>query len=169
MNRYLTKLPYGLPGEVYRSSLPFSPLFDPKGRVLDAYHDAGIEVVVMLNEVEEVFSLIGFDLRNHYEALGFRVIHSPIPDFSIPSQDSLAETLLQTLNAARARERVVIHCHAGSGRTGVLAACLARVVFDLEGEEAVRWVRQFVPTAVENALQYQFVLDFEWNRDADQC
>jgi hypothetical protein len=46
------------------------------------------------------------------------------------------------------------------GRTGTFAACLARIVFGMDGDSAIAWVRQFVPTAVENILQAQFVSKF---------
>ena len=75
MNPDLTLLPYGLAGPIYRSSLPFSPMFDPAGRLLDAYLSAGIDVVVMLTQPEEVQRLIRMNLAERYEALGLSLIH----------------------------------------------------------------------------------------------
>jgi protein tyrosine phosphatase domain-containing protein 1 len=70
--------------------------------------------------------------------------------------------LKATLAAAEAGRTIAIHCHAGVGRTGILAACLAKTVFGISGEDAVAWLRQFIPEAVEGDLQYRFVLDFSW-------
>jgi protein tyrosine/serine phosphatase len=157
----LTELPYGLAGTIYRSPLPFSPLFDPQGRLLAAYQAAGIDTVIMLNMAEEVLRLTGQDLAARYREQGYSVIHAPVPDFQTPQPEVLQTALARTLAAADEGHTIVMHCHAGVGRTGILAACLARTVFGLPGEEAIAWVRQFIPEAVENEAQYQFVLDFE--------
>jgi uncharacterized protein (DUF952 family) len=161
----LTHLPFDLPGAIYRSPLPFSPLFDPRGDILEAYLDAGIDVVVMLTEDHEVWDLTGLKLRDRYQQLGLEVIHRPIVDFSVPSEDELRTSIQDVLEAAQAGKRIVIHCHAGSGRTGLFVACMAKAVFQMSGREAIRWVRQFVPTAIETGQQARFVEDFIWTGD----
>lgn len=165
MKNILTKLPYGLAGTIYRSPLPFSPMFDPEGRVLPAYEAAGVELVVMLNTIDELQGLLGYDLGALYSELGYDVIHAPVPDFQTPPLDVFQPALEGTLAAAQEGRTIAIHCHAGIGRTGTLTACLAKVVFGLSGEDAVAWVRQFIPDAVENQAQYQFVLDYQVPKD----
>ena len=157
----LTELPYGLPGRIYRSPLPFSPLFDPDGRLLTAYALAGVDTVVMLTTSEEAQRLTGQDLAERYREVGYTVIHAPVPDFQTPQAKVFTSALAGTLSAAREGRTIVIHCHAGIGRTGTFAACLAKLTFGMTGEAAIAWVRGFIPEAVENAAQYQFVLDFQ--------
>ena len=161
MNADLTLLPYDLAGPVYRSSLPFSPIFDPFGLLLDAYSTIGIDIVVMLTQPDEVQRLIGMNLAERYREMGFEVIKSPIPDFSVPKEGALNEPILETLRAARKGRTIVIHCHAGLGRTGMFAACLAKVVFGMNSMEARAWVREQIPHAVETREQFNYVKSFE--------
>lgn len=161
----LTTLPYDLAGKVYRSPMPFSPVFDPAHKVLNAYIKAGIDTVVMLTPDEEVEAITQRNLRHVYQQMGYEVIYTPVPDFSIPEPGQFEVTIAQTLAAAKVGKTIAIHCHAGLGRSGIFAACLAKVVFDIPGEEAFVWVRKYIPEAVETREQYQFVIDFNYLED----
>ena len=158
----LTRLPYGLAGEIYRSPMPFSPAFDPGNEVLDAYIEAGVDTVVMLTSDEEAQAITGRSLRSVYQQMGYDVIYVPVPDFSIPAPGQFENALPQALAAAQAGRTIAIHCHAGLGRSGIFAACLAKEVLGISGEEAFAWVRKSLPEAVETQVQYQFVVDFEY-------
>lgn len=164
-NADLTLLPYNLAGTIYRSALPFSPMFDPGGYVLEAYHAAGIDLIVMLTQTAEVRRLIGMDLEASYLSLGFDVISAPVRDFSVPEQGALDEAIRQTIQAAKQGRTVAIHCHAGLGRTGMFAACMAKVVFGMDGQEARVWVREHIRDAVETREQYMFVQSFELSEE----
>lgn len=161
MNDGLVELPFGFSGRIYRSPLPLSPYFDHQQNLLDEFLDADVGVVVMLTPWQEAYQLTGQDLRKRYQDLGFRVIEVPIIDFSVPVKGELDKPIAQTIEAAQNGENLVAHCHAGRGRTGMFFACLAKVVLDLNGEDAIKWVREYLPGAVENLQQVQFVEDFE--------
>ena len=160
VSEQLTQLPYGLKGKVYRSALPHSPLFDPDDALLDVFEQAGVDVVVMLTPEDEVQEVTGRDLKAEYHACGFEVIHAPVEDFSIPDPGAFQAPIHDALKAAQSGKTVVIHCQAGLGRTGMFAACLAKVVLGLSGEDAVAWVRQHVPDAVQTAQQFRYVENF---------
>jgi len=161
----LTLLPFGLAGVIYRSPMPFSPLFDSQGLLLDAFISAGVDVVVMLTPKQEVKELLGMDLYVSYKQLGFEVIYAPVEDFSIPKSGTFQEPIERTLQAAKAGLTTVIHCHAGLGRTGMFAACLAKVIFGLDGTQASHWVRQYILRSIETREQEQFIKDFEFKTD----
>lgn len=158
----LTELPYGLPGAVYRSPMPYSPIFDPAQIVMSGYRKAGVQVVVVLATWEEIKDLTGRDLLVEYREADMAVVYAPAPDFGIPDETVFREALVETLSAARAGKVVAVHCHAGLGRTGIFAACLAKVVFGFDGAQAFDWVRKAIPGAVETRQQLQFIEDFNF-------
>jgi protein-tyrosine phosphatase len=87
------------------------------------------------------------------------VIQFPILDFSTPSDVAAFDRTLDRIEAAlREGRNVAAHCLAGVGRTGLVAACLAKRVLDLSGEQAIAWVREHIPGAVENRSQEKFVI-----------
>lgn len=160
VSEQLTQLPYELKGDIYRSALPHSPLFDPDDELLDVFEQAGVDVVVVLTPEDEVQEVTGRDLIEEYLAYDYEVIHAPVEDFSIPGPGAFQAPIHDTLKAAQSGKTVVIHCQAGRGRTGMFAACLAKVVLGLSGEDAVAWVRQYVPDAVQTAQQFRYVENF---------
>ncbi len=165
MNEYLTKLPFGFTGQVYRSPMPYGA-FDPEDVVLDLYKQAGIEVVVMLVSNEEAWEKTGIDLLCLYREKGMKVIYMPIPDFDIPPPEALLEGLAQTQAEAQVGRNVAVHCNAGIGRTGLFMACLARQLFGMPGEQAISWVQQYIEHAVESEIQYSFVQSLEMGQAA---
>lgn len=158
MDEYLTRLPFDFPGQIYRSPMPFGP-FDPQQAVLGLYRQAGVDVVVMLVSDEEAREKSGRQLRKLYTGLGMQVIYLPIPDFDVPQAEILLPGLEQVKAAALAGRNVAVHCNAGIGRTGLFMASLARQVFRLPGDQAIAWVQQYIPHAVESEQQYSFVQD----------
>lgn len=136
--------------------MPFSA-YDPEGELLAQYHREKISAVVQLATDEECHKVTGRGLRSLYALEGFEVIYLPIQDLGIPSQSDLEGTLVRALELSRNGNNLVIHCHAGIGRTGTFLACLAKQVYGFSGEQAISWVRDFVPQAVENEVQRQFI------------
>jgi protein-tyrosine phosphatase len=154
----LTELPFGLPGRIFRSAMPYSS-YDPAGDLLELYQQEGMSVIVLLAEVGEYLAQARRDLRALYAQRGFEVIYLPISDFGVPNL-SLNPTIRAVLEHARSGENIVIHCLAGIGRTGLFAACLAREALGLSGEEAIQWVRAWIPKAVETDAQRKAVLGY---------
>jgi predicted protein tyrosine phosphatase len=153
----LTELPLGLPGRIFRSSMPFSQ-YDPQGDALREFHTNKIALIVLLAEAEECIARASRDLRAFYLREGFQVLPLPIVDFGVPTKDTLEEAITKVVGYAQAGRHIAVHCHAGIGRTGLFAASLAKRVLGLSGEQAIEWVRRYIPEAVENAAQRQLVM-----------
>ena len=153
----LTELPFGLPGRIFRSPMPFGP-YDLHSAVYDQLREEQITVIVLLARDEECLHKTGRDLRALYLDEGFQVLSLPIPDFGVPTKDDLEQAVQRTIAYAQAGHHIAIHCSAGIGRTGLFLAYLAKRYLGLSGHEALQWVRHFIPRAVETPEQQRLVL-----------
>lgn len=158
MSASLIELPLNLPGRIYRSPMPLN-YKDPNGELLEQYERENIDVIVMLVGVEESVRETGYDLQSLYQNKGIEVIYFPIPDFDVPVKEELITYLDQTLGKVLDGKNILIHCNGGLGRTGMFLACVVKRVLNVSGEQAVSWVRDLIPGAVETDSQYQVVLD----------
>jgi protein-tyrosine phosphatase len=156
----MTELPFGLPGKIFRSAMPFG-LYDAEGEIMGLYRESNISVIVLLAEEVECLQKAKRNLYDFYLEQGFRVIHLPIADFNIPSIEELARAVDQTTECARAGLNVVIHCSGGIGRTGTFAACMAKKLFNLSSDQGIAWVRKYIAQAIETPEQERLVIDYE--------
>ena len=164
MTNFLTLLPYNLAGKIYRSPMPFSQMFDPDYQVFALYQQHNIRHAVMLPPEHELLRWTGFDLLKYYADNGIDPIHVPVEDFSTPPYGAFDAAILQVIQLAKQGENLVIHCHAGIGRTGMFAACLARELWGWDGARATAWIRQYIPNAVETDFQVRFVEEYTISR-----
>ncbi len=122
---------------------------------------AGVNVVVSLIEPFEVLELDLALEESSCKAHGIQFLSLPIKDHSIPASASAVSALVDYLvSQLRSGMAVVIHCRAGIGRAGVVAACVmhklglpledifpalerARGVRVPETMEQVEWVNRF--------------------------
>ena len=154
------ELPFGLPGRIFRSPMPFGP-YDLHGEVYDRWREEQMTVVVLLAAEDECLHKTGRNLRAWYLQEGLRVLYLPMPDFGVPAKDELARAVQHAIAYAQAGHNVVVHCSAGIGRTGLFLACVAKQVLGFSGEEALTWVRSYIPYAVETPAQQWLVLHEE--------
>jgi Protein-tyrosine phosphatase len=162
----LIELPFGFPGRIFRSPMPFGP-YDLHGEVYDRWCEEQIAVIVLLASDEECLHKTGCNLRALYLKEGFEVLYLPIPDFGVPTRDDLEQAVQHAIAHAQAGQHIVIHCSAGIGRTGLFMSYLAKRCLGLSGAEALQWVRRYIPRAVETPEQQRLVLqDDEVHRTA---
>lgn len=156
----LTFLPLGLPGNIYRSPMPFGQ-YDLHSQVYPLFWRNDIQAVVMLIPDAECHIYAGQDLRRRYERDGLTVIHLPMKDYRGAEYPKLSAAIDETLRLAREGTNIDIHCHAGLGRTGLFAACLAMRQLNLTGDEAIEWIRDLVPGSVKSDEQERVIREFQ--------
>ena len=155
----ITELPFGLPGAVFRSPLPYGA-FDTRQTALQEWHEAGVKVVYSLIQAHEWEEKARVDVRPLLQAAGIQRVDYPIEDFWVPREPAEFQAMaVEALRVSGEGSPIAIHCNAGWGRTGLFITEMAIQHFGFDVHRAVTWIRQFVPPAVENTDQYQFLLN----------
>jgi len=104
-----------------------------------------------MNKVEEMPKL--------FQQAGIWWRHLPIIDMDIPNQDFEDEWAVEgerIRHALRIGERVILHCYAGLGRTGMIAARIL-VEMGVEHEAAIAAVRESNKGRIQTKRQSMFV------------
>jgi len=153
----LTEFPFGLPGRVFGSPMPFGA-YDKDGEVFSELKRNEVSVVVLLAENEEWLESTQRNLPVLYAEHGLQVIHLPIPNYGVPPFGPLTAAITQTIQYAHAEHNTLIHCSAGIGRTALFAVFLAMKALGLSGREAIRWVGQQHPRTLLTPVQIDMIL-----------
>lgn len=120
------RLHWVLPETPHRLAVTPCPAgFEQLSRHVEIWRRSSIECVVSLLEPHEAKSLGVEREQTCCEDAGLRFISFPIPDHGLPRIDSEFESLIGRVAAEVAGgTAMAIHCYAGIGRTGMLAACI---------------------------------------------
>lgn len=159
MDQNLTLIPLEMKGKVYRAPLPFGD-FDIARTTFDELVQAEVSLLYSLIEPIEWLSRAYIDPRERIDAAGIQRVEFPIRDFFAPVdgaafQAVVAEARLYALQG----KNIAVHCYAGVGRTGLFLAEMVIQHFSMEVHDAIDWLRETLPLAVENDYQYKFLLD----------
>jgi atypical dual specificity phosphatase len=139
---------------------------DPAGQVLLCAYPRKNRDLASLRE-RGIRQLVNLDLRPHSaERLaehGLSECHLPVRDFTAPTPKQLATAVARVISAVAAGERVAIHCGAGLGRAGTVAACYL-VALGHDWRTAVTMVRVARVGAIETDDQLAAVAAYARDR-----
>lgn len=124
----------------------------PYPRDLDAVGAEGVTTLVSLTELPLDAEAL--------ESAGLQSLHLPVADFTAPTLQQMS-TFVQTVEEGRLTDQPVgVHCAAGLGRSGTMAAAWF-VYSGMTADEALAEVRIRRPGSVETLSQEQAIADFE--------
>jgi len=118
---------------------------------LDFLRDIGVRAILSLREHEK-------SLRVYLEN-GFLAAHLPLFDFQAPSQQQMDNCMQMIEHMVRPGRALYVHCFAGLGRSGTVAAAWL-IKQGRAPVEAIDTIRRLRPGAVENDAQYNSLLEF---------
>jgi protein-tyrosine phosphatase len=133
-------LPLDVRGTLWLHSMPGR--MEPWDRFLNEMRRSRIGLVMCLNPLEEIAQLS----PEYYKAitlgrLPFRWLHLPMRDMGLASSSaSFADGVAQLGQSLRLGDHALLHCAAGLGRTGTVAACVLKSL-GLPSQQALQQVR----------------------------
>jgi atypical dual specificity phosphatase len=93
--------------------------------------------------------------------------HIPVQDYTPPTLEQMIEFVAVVEGSVAVGKSVGVHCTAGLGRSGTMAAAYL-VAEGASAEEAITTVRQLRPGSIETSAQEDAVRRFEKNLGGDR-
>ena len=118
--------------------------------------------VVLLGD-NELTRRCGKDLKRLYARQGISMVQIPIEDFMEPGRDELSVYIPNLVVRLREGARMVVHCHAGVGRTAVVMACLLAALHDEDADHVLAYMRHYMEinlTPDQHAFVYNWISAF---------
>lgn len=147
-------LPQGVPGQLWLSAMPGR--FEPITAFLAAAAQVGATGIICLaNDTEIVTRSADYALARQFGTLPLPIQNHPIPDYGLPQEREAFVSLILRLCADLYQgKRLILHCAAGIGRTGLVAHQIL-MALGAEPDLAQKEVKR-AGSGAETALQQEF-------------
>ena len=161
----ITWLPESMLATRGRLALSHTPGSRSQSRdeALDEFVAQGVQHVLCLQEADELSYLRKVETmderRSAVELRGMQFTHEPIRDMEAPSLAQAQRIVAVLYNELREGRDVLVHCWAGLGRAGTIAAC-TMICDGLGAQVAVALLRSVRPGAVQSLVQERLIKQF---------
>ena len=125
---------------------------------LNSIWNQEINCIVSLITKDELKKLDINDFDKTITEYGFEHYSLEIQDLAIPSTNQLGTFKILTKNiivAIKTEKKVLIHCNAGLGRSGLFAGILVKEMTDIN--HPIDYIRKFRKGAIETKEQEEFI------------
>ena len=125
---------------------------------LNSIWNQEINCIVSLITKDELKKLDINDFDKTITEYGFEHYSVEIQDLGIPSTNQLSTFKILTKNivvAIKTEKKVLIHCNAGLGRSGLFAGILVKEMTDIN--HPIDYIRKFRKGAIETKEQEEFI------------
>ncbi len=114
-------VPFDGPGEL--TLMPCPPA-DGLATVLDRLRAQGVTTVLSMLPAAEAAELGVATEQDLCTARGIEFLSHPIPDFGLPDPAAFTALINDLTTRLRAHQHIAVHCRAGIGRSGMVAAAM---------------------------------------------
>tara|TARA_Y100001968_G_C19278629_1_gene678050 strand:- start:77 stop:604 length:528 start_codon:yes stop_codon:yes gene_type:complete len=120
-----------------------------------------VSCIITLATKQEI-ELLGIGSFNEtVKRLGFKHYIEPIEDFSVPRISrtlNIKDLLEKIMSEFKENKKILIHCNAGFGRSGTIAAVLVKLIGGYT--DPIAHLRKYLPGAVETMEQERYICNF---------
>ncbi|MBN1756841.1 MAG: dual specificity protein phosphatase family protein [Chitinispirillaceae bacterium] len=141
-------IPLSTNGKLFVSPMPFGA-YDPGNRLMKIYKRRNIDHVFILVTDDELIRKARRKLLDQYRAAGLEYSRFVIKDWMVPSLE-VARAMTDKAKSLLGTKRVVVHCHAGVGRTAVAVCCIGMFIEGWTAQEAIRNICRAMPVNISD-------------------
>ena len=152
------RIPLSMPGELYVSPMPYGA-YDPGNELIKIYKKHKIDCVFVLVTDDELARKARRNLLKKYEAATISYRRFVLKDWMAPSMETVHEMVAAAKEMLMSK-RIVVHCHAGVGRTAIAVCCMAIAIEGWTAEEAMAKICQFMTINITDE-QRRFINKYE--------
>ncbi|HHD15837.1 MAG TPA: hypothetical protein ENK47_03935 [Euryarchaeota archaeon] len=132
-----------------------------EGELLASVYPVEVEYLLHLRDEEGIGSAVNLSEYpwpvEWTRITGIECVHFPVPDMGVPTSDDASRIIDFIISSSRL---VMVHCAAGIGRTGTIAA-LYLVEKGMGAGDAIATVRRRRPGSIQTREQEKLV--FRWD------